>query len=122
MRDKITKLFEEVGKDYQSKKFAELELYQGHDVHAFYRLLSDPSKVIHVQGYPGMSDENQARVFARMMDYNTMMIIRNRGNVSIGNEHEAVIRPFGGLELGKMIPYKPEVLETILEEYCPELK
>lgn len=120
MRTKITNLFQAVAEDYQNS--AELELHQGHDVHAFYRLQKDPTKVIHLQGYPGMSNENQAHVFARLMDYQEMINIRNQGTISIGNEHEAVIKTFPNFEfIGKDIPYDKRILENMLEENCPEL-
>jgi len=43
------------------------EIHQGHDIHAFYRLGKDHSKVIHVQGYLGLSNEREMHVWARLM-------------------------------------------------------
>lgn len=31
-----------------------------HDVHAYVQLTNDPSKTVHVRGYPGMSNEEGA--------------------------------------------------------------
>lgn len=130
LREKITQLFTEVGEHYKSKGTAELDLHQGHDVHAFYRLAQDQQKVVHVQGYPGFSTEEQTRVFARLMDYDTMVALResgtiftgiehDAGTISIGNEHDAVIRQ---LMLPTDIPYDSSVLVAKLEQACPELR
>jgi len=122
MREAITQLFQAVGKDYSDRGVAQLELHQGHDIHAFYRLSKSPSKVIHVQGYPGMSSPEQARVWARMMDYDKMMQIRTSETVSVGNEHEATTQIFSNFESGILIPYDAKVLEDKLAENVPELK
>ena len=122
MRKEIIELFQKVGDDYSNSGFAELDLRKAHDVHAFYRLSHDPSKVIHVQGYVGMSSDKGARVWARMMDYDKMIEIRECGRVSVGNEHEATIQQFPNFEFGVMIPYDPKVLEDKLAENISELK
>ena len=122
MRDLITQLFQEVGKNYSNRGVAELELHQGHDVHAFYRLSHEPSKVIHLQGYPIMSSAENARVWARMMNHDKMMEIRGKGDVSIGNEHEATTHQFPNFGMGIMIPYDSKILEDMLVENVPELK
>ena len=122
MRPEITQLFEEVGRHYEDREVAELDLHQGHDVHAFYRLSADPSKVVHVQGYAWMSSDNEARVWARMMDYDKMIEIRREGGVSIGNEHEATTQEFPNFETGINIPYDSRVLEDKLAEHVPELR
>jgi len=121
-RGRISALLNEVGNHYQKRGVAELYLHQGHDIHAFYRLSHDPTKVIHVQVYPGMSTEDGAIVYARMMDYDRMMEIRSSGIVSVGNEHEATIQVFPNFKIGMMIPYDSKVLEDILAENVPELK
>ncbi|MDP3734589.1 MAG: hypothetical protein Q8R37_05155, partial [Nanoarchaeota archaeon] len=90
MRTKITALFEEVANNYNGKVTVEVD--QGHDVHAFYRLTQDPSKVIHLQGYTGFSTEQEARIWGRMLSYNYMMDLRKSGEVSVGNEHIATIQ------------------------------
>ena len=122
MRKAITQLFQEVGKNYLNRGVAELDLHQGHDVHAFYRLSGNPSKVVHVQGYAGMSSTEEARVWARMMDYDQMMEIRSRGGVSVGNEHKATTQQFPNFKRGIMIPYDSKVLKDILAENVPELR
>lgn len=122
MRNAVIRLLSEVGIDYLQKGIAEFEIREAHDVHAYYRLTKDPSKVIHVQGYPGMSSDEEARVWARLMDYNKMMEIRQRSHTFIGNEHEATIRQLPNFLLGISIPYDPSVLEAKLEESVPELK
>lgn len=121
-REKISRVLSEVGAHYRERGVAELELHQGHDVHAFYRLTADPSRAIHVQGYPGMSSEEKMKVAARLMDHAGMMEIRLKGTVSVGNEHEATVERFSNFELGIDIPYDAEVLEDILAENLPELK
>ena len=121
-REKITRLFQEVGERYAERGAAELNLHQGHDVHAFYRISKDPSKVIHVQGYPGMSSEEKARVWARLMDYNKMMALRERPGISDGNEHEATVQTFPNFGNGIEIPYDSKVLEEKLAENVPQLR
>ncbi len=69
-----------------------------------------------------MSSDNEARVWARMMDYDLMMKIRGSGGVSVGNEHEATTEQFPNFENGIMIPYDSKVLEDKLAENVPELK
>lgn len=118
-RSKITALLQEVGDHYTESNVAELDLHQGHDVHAFYRLSADPSKVIHVQGYPGMSSDEEARVWARLFDYDRMMESRGR-HISIGNE-EATVQQFTNFEFGIMISYDPKALEEKLAENIPQL-
>ena len=123
MRELIIHLFKETGYNYHNRGVAELELHQSNDVHAFYRLFKNPSKVIHIQGYPGLSSTYKAIVLARMMDYGRMMEIRNIEKVSIGNEHKAVIQLFPNFGRKMMVlPYNPKVLEKRLAENVPELR
>ncbi|MDP3026777.1 MAG: hypothetical protein Q8N63_03645 [Nanoarchaeota archaeon] len=122
MRDKITDLLTEVGEDYKKREIAIYKIHQGNDVHAFYRILPRQTKeVVHVQGYPGMSTKSEMRVFARLMNYDRMLEIRKAGGVSIGNEHDSVIRPFPNFREGVMIPYETQVLESMLGENVPKL-
>lgn len=118
---KLTKLLEEIGKDFSEREVATMELHHGHDIHAFYQLNADSKKVIHLQAYPGMSNDKQARVYARMMDYDKMMSIRASHGVSIGNEHDAVIQPFANFEIGIFIPYDKDVLIGKLADNVDEL-
>jgi hypothetical protein len=122
MRNEISALLEKVGEDYATRGVAEMEIYRGHDIHAYYILNSDPAKIIHVQSYPGMSDRSNARVYARMMNAPIMRKIREDGSASIGNEHEAVTERFANFGNGILIPYDAKVLEDLLEENVPELK
>ena len=122
MKNKITQLFEDVGKDYETRKLITFfDIHQGHDVHVFYRLPRNIENVVHVQGYPEMSTEFEARVFARSMDYNKMMAVRKAGMVSIGNEHYTVVSTFPNFENGVMIPYESYTLEGLIGENIPEL-
>ncbi|MBI4020429.1 MAG: hypothetical protein HY367_03790 [Candidatus Aenigmarchaeota archaeon] len=121
-RENITRLFTNVGIDYIEAGIATFELHDGHDVHAFYRLIKEPGKVIHVQGYPGMSVGEKARVWARLMDYGRMAEIRASGGVSIGNEHEATVQNFPNFAIGVEIPYSSKKLKELLAENVPELR
>lgn len=125
-REAISYIFNEIGENYEELGLARCEIHQGHDIHAFYHLLKSPSKVIHVQGYPGMSNQEGMRVWARLMDYNKMIDIRETAKVtgkrlSIGNEHEATIQNFGNFGVGIFIPYSSIVLEDKIAENVPEL-
>ncbi|KYK26712.1 hypothetical protein AYK26_07175 [Euryarchaeota archaeon SM23-78] len=119
MREEITSVFEEVGRHYKERGVVEPDIHQGHDVHAFYRLSKEPSQVIHVQGYPGLSDEKGMYVWARLLDYDKMMEIRQISTASIGNEHGAFIK---GLISQQKIAYDSKILEEKLAENVPELK
>ena len=122
-REKITKVFSDVGVHYKEKGVADLDLHQGHDIHAFYRLCKDLSKVIHVQGYPGLSSDEKTHIWARLMDHDRMIAIRAGDERSIGNEHDATIQNFENFGFsGTDIPYDAKVLEERLAENVPELK
>ena len=79
-----------------------------------------------------MSSEKEAWVFARLMDYEDMMALRNgkRGNgetyhgvpPSPGGEHKAVIRILPQFSQGAVIKYDPKVLEDMLTKDIPELQ
>jgi len=125
-RKDISGLLSEVGRHYDSnKKISTIAVYPRHDIHAFYTLRDNLEKTIHVQGYPGMSNENGMRVMARMMDSKKMYEAREKG-ISMGNEHNAVIQKFRNFDAifysGETIPYDPKVLERMLEENVLELR
>lgn len=68
-------------------KVDDYDIVYGHDVHLFARR---GSVVLHVQGYPGMTESGQYMLSGRLMDHDRLQAVRQRGDVSIGNEHEAV--------------------------------
>ncbi len=120
-RGRVTAVLVEAGRNYKEKVLATTEIHIAHDIHAFYRLTADRSKVVHVQAYPGMSSENEMKIMARMMNYDVMMEIRENSRTSIGNEHSAVtVRFRAGLLID--IPYEAKALEELLAKYVPELK
>jgi len=91
-RNRITEIFIERAKQLFKDKpsFDGFEIVQGHDVHAFYKF--NDGTVEHVQGYPGMSEDNIMRISARLRKYDAMIIERAKPRVSIGNEHHSNIR------------------------------
>lgn len=118
-RMKIIGLLEEVGRKLYRDHLAELEIHPAaQDVQAFYRSLREPDKVMHVQGYPGLSTDNHAVVWARLMNYDAMMWIRTWDNVSIGNEHDAVIQIFPEFLNVVSIPYDSGVLREKMARSC----
>ncbi|PIN99845.1 hypothetical protein COT72_04635 [archaeon CG10_big_fil_rev_8_21_14_0_10_43_11] len=119
-RARLTDLFEDVGNDYLQYNVADPMVYQSHDVHAFYHLTTDLTKVVHVQGYLDMSSDKKARVLARLLDYEHMLNLREQG-CGIGNEHNAVIKDFNAFKQGIEIDYDPKTLETVLAQYVLEL-
>jgi hypothetical protein len=127
-RQRIISVLNELGERYQDRAVASLEqLEDAHDVHAFYRIsemfrLPEGDRIIHVQGYPGLSNDGEMRVYARLMDYDQLVQIRQQGEVSIGNEHEAVTQDFPNFGAGVFIPYDSEVLGRMLEENVPVLR
>lgn len=98
-----------------------MEIYREHDVHAFFRSQTDPSKVIHVQAYPGFSDDTRACFGASEMDYQNLMEIRaqaqQNGGPSIGNEHEAVRRQ---LVRQTNVPMRPEAVAGLFQFDLPD--
>lgn len=118
-RERIFNMFEALDRYFTRLQL--VAIYNDHDIHAYYKLSLEPSRVIHVQGYPGMSSESEARVWARMMDHERMVEARRRG-VSRGNEHGATTQDFPNFESGIMIPYDPEILGNKLAENVPEIR
>ena len=94
-RKRITEIFSEIGTNYMVRGIViGSEIHQNHDTHAFYRIAKDPSKVVHVQGYLGLSSEENMIVVARLMDYGIMMatrVERRHDHSVIGNEGEAAL-------------------------------
>ena len=129
-RERITAILEEIGAEYFAHGLAIPEVHQGHDVHAFYALMfhpvgpgdNDPRiKTVHIQGYPGMSNRSEMRVYARLMDTLKIQEARAKGNISIGNEHEAVVQAFPNFQDGINIPYSKDTLQEMLEHNIPLL-
>ena len=120
MRRELIFLLVSLGEDCLIGKIFGTSIHPDKDIHAFYRLSKDPSKVIHVQAYPEMSNEIEARVFARMMNYENMVLTRKYK--SVGNENEAVIQSFPNFQESIIIPYNPEILKNKLAENIPELR
>jgi hypothetical protein len=119
---RIAAVLVEVGRHYEERRVAELDLHQDNDLHAFYRLTTDPSKVLHVQTYPGLSTDEIMVVRPRMMDYDRMMAIRAaEPGVSVGNEHEAVTATFCNGD-AEEIPYSAQSLMDLIEVNVPELR
>lgn len=119
VREKIVQLFTEVGTRYMERDVTEFDLHNKGDidqyarVHAFYRLSSDPSKVIHLKAYP--ADEQRVTVEMRLMDYNKVVEMRRSRNGSIEplsqrNEDEATIQRFPRCR----ILFDSRVLEKVL--------
>lgn len=119
---RIKEVFDQVGLDYRTREVAIVNVYdapglQG-DVHAFIRLVAEPKKVVHVQGYPGFSTEEQMNLMARVMDYDRMIAVRGT-RPSIGNEHEGIASQ---LLNQQFISYKAQDLEKLLGEKISQLK
>src|SRR3989344_8109799 len=86
-----------------------------HDIHMYIYPKSDYGKIVHVQGYPGMSNKEEARVYGRVMDYGKFNAIRMSKRESIGNEHDAVLPEMGVLPPME-IPYDANKLAWMLME------
>jgi len=120
----LSELLLSVGDNLRTKNLVNSEVIRENDVHAFYRLVKNPSKVIYVRGYTGISNEKNALISARMMDYEKMMKIRKSGRVSLGNENQAIIEVFQNFnfEAGIMMPYDANLLVEKLAENVEELR
>jgi|SRR3989344_5068698 len=121
LREDIVHLFEQIGRHYKARGLAEPDIRCHHDVHGFYNFNRNAAQTLHLQGYPGMSNDQEACVAARVMDHQILMRIRGQRAVSDGNEHESVLRRLPNFQNQVMIPYNPAVLEALLEKDVPEL-
>ena len=102
-RIRIAAVLVEAGRNYEEKGVAELQIYQDDDVHAFYRLAADSSRVVHVQAYPDSSEVMV--VTPRIVDYEDRMEF-------LSGEEE---------RLTFSIPYEAKALEELLAKEVPEL-
>lgn len=74
---RIVDLFNTVAYDFcEAGKVSCCEVHERKDIHAFLRTAENLSLVVHLQGYPGMSSDEQMFVNARPMDYDLMINIR----------------------------------------------
>lgn len=103
-RVRVAGVLEEVGRHYQERGLAELTLRRDSDVHAFYRLKADPSRVLYVQAY-GNSDEKMG-VTIVMQDFDPEFTLRDPGD---GRPVESV-------------PYDAKALEKLIEKGYPQLR
>ncbi len=96
------------------------ELVTTHDVHAFYHLhqnvhpraISIGGMVLHVQAYPGLSDEEGMQFSARYMDLEARDAARRDG-ATVGNEHQAVV---GMAATPDRVIWDPVQLATLLHQ------
>ncbi|MFC1696950.1 hypothetical protein ACFL1H_01340 [Nanoarchaeota archaeon] len=118
--EKITDMFFLLARKYVSKnKSTFIELHNLHDIHLFVNLNRNYS--LHLQGYPGMSNENEMHVSARLRNTKQMYQERELTGVSIGNEHKTnVNNAFNKLHLANKVPYSEHVLESIIKEDISE--
>ena len=80
---KILRLFHHVREHYwQRGDVVWATIHQGKDIHLFLQPESDPSKVIHVQGYPEYKSEHGMKIYARIIDYERVMEISAAEEVS----------------------------------------
>ena len=121
-RQKTIDLFFETSKNFLAKQVVnQVELYDSHDVHAYLRLSKFPEHVIHLQGYPGLSDKNLLTITGALMDYNKLQEIRLEGKYEIGNEHLATVNHFFIGAPGQ-VAYNTSNLIALLEAEEPRLK
>lgn len=103
-RVRATAVLEEVGKHYEEKGLADLTIRRDETgVHAFYRLKSDPSKVVYVEVQPG-SDENMI-LTAVVQDYDESFPLR---------------KPTDGRPTDS-VPYDAKALEKLIATHVPQL-
>lgn len=130
IRLNIIDLLNETALDYSTRGLIfEAELFQAHDIHIFYRLSAKPQELVHVQAYPGMSNNLRLSIMARIMDYNQVRAIRTRNLneerpriISPGNEHQAVIRMLSNFPCLTSIPYEKTILQQALAVDIVELR
>ena len=118
----MIKLLSELGIGYLNNGIVRgFELHEGHDIHLYLLSAADQRNVIHVQGYPGMSNRGlgSARVNARRMNYDVILAQRQHGGVSIGNEHGSIteIFPEFGNGMGTFVDWKGDEIDRKLKPY-----
>ena len=117
-------LFSTLGSDYIARGAVwAMELDNAHDVHAFYALRQTPGsspKVLHLQGYPGMSRGADVVILGRVMEQDLMVKERASG-VSVGNEHDAVMGYVSGL-IQTPVAYDIGTLANLIARDVPELR
>jgi hypothetical protein len=115
-RGKIIKLIGEAGLNLAaSGQVSNIEIHADkHDIHGYYTLAQRQETIIHVQGYPGLSTQETARVWSRAMDAREIQRLREVGNL-IGNEHSAQIKDFPNFGIGVDIPYNPHLLGDMIK-------
>jgi len=87
---RILDVFTESGRELMRGRVSDgFEIYRDGDAHVFYRLADN--RVIHLQGYPGFSNDETMVVIGRLRDYQKMIKIRAEGKANIGNEHDSDI-------------------------------
>ena len=107
-----------------------MQIHEGHDVHGFYDLRSggkkrpDNSIALHIQAYPGMSDDKHMSIAARFMDKGLLREIRAKGGISVGNEHEAFIDYLSPDEQSSIssIPWDANILRKLVKKGVSRLK
>ena len=114
-RREITALLNKAGISLRDEKriVQDFDITQGHDIHAFYDLPLD-DQTLHVQAYPGMSNEKQFMLNARVMNKDRVKLAREAG-ASIGNEHSAVTHAFRYMTpSGLYVPYNQNAVNGVL--------
>lgn len=92
------------------------------DVHGFYEVYKSNDSIyvtrpiVHVQAYPGLSDEEELTVYGRIMDKRKLHEIRQFGNVAIGNEHDAAEYTLYHGRTQEQIDWNPEALVGYIED------
>lgn len=121
-RKKITDLFEGAGEYLRNKRrlVSDYEIFQGSHVHAYYNLILN-NETLHVEAYPGLSDEKEIMIDARVKNLDKLIECRRKGD-NIGSEHRALVRDFKHARSGLLLPlpYSQVALEGVLSSYIFE--
>jgi len=117
---RLSDLFYDLGVLYDSEGIARTELhpFEKDGVHVFYRSMKDPFQALHIQGCVGLSTETEIKVQIRTVDWQLVLLERNKG-VAVGNEHEAEISRFDRQREGYVdVPHDASRLKEIIGSRC----
>lgn len=112
----------------------EFDVRAEHDIHALYHLMpnfaTDPTATdeeanilgLQVQAYPGLSTDKDMAYMARFVNIARLRKQQSAGDVSFGNEHEAIIaRHFRGQQEIKMLTWGPRLVANLIAGGVSEL-
>lgn len=114
--------------EYERIRLDAMQVVEAHDVHGYYSLSGRgiPERIggaavsgviLHVQVYPGMSDNESMEFMARFMDKRQFVADRaQQNNTSLGNERAVIAPLLEGRPLADSLPWSARSLTDLIVE------